>query len=183
LCKRIVVLSNGRIEYIGETYNAVQRYFNIPFVESDEVSFMNKEIMTANPIYAANGETFLYEFAIKVHDKFSGEGIGISFSIERHIEGIGWSLAMTGLSTVDYDNEKTFKIRIRIEDFCLAPGEYLLCLFLNAPLKKGQRSVDKGYESLTWLNGHPIKLEVSGTNDAKQLIDKRLKWKIDYISG
>ncbi len=183
LCKRTLILSDGRIDYIGETYQVIQKYLNIPYVESDEVSFMNKSIMTANPVYARTGEPFLYEYSIEVHDKFRGEGIGVGFSIERHIEGIGWSLAMTGVGTVSYNNEKTMKILISIEDFCLAAGEYLLCLFLNTPLKKGQRSVDKGYESLTWLNGHPIKLIVPGTNDSKQLIRKRLKWKISCISS
>lgn len=181
LCKRTVVLSKQGIDYIGETYKAVQKYLNIPFIESDEITFLNKKEMTENIAFATSGKPLIYKFQVKKHKKCVENRFSVAFSIERHIEGIGWSLAMTGSKNIEIDKPKTNNISLVIQDFYLAPGEYLLCLFLSSPLVEGQKTVDKGYEALTWLNGNAIKLKVEGENKTKQLIKKELKWQINYL--
>ncbi|MEK7448139.1 MAG: ABC transporter ATP-binding protein [Planctomycetota bacterium] len=178
LCQQCLVLTREGIDYFGPSYKAVRRYLNMPFQRSDEITFVNIDKMLKEMVYAVSGEPFNYNFQAQSLEKFKDNAISVGFCIERHIEGIGWSLITIGLSNININPDTKINITISIEDFCLAPGEYLLCLFLSAPLEKGQRSITKGYESLTWLNGNPIRLVVKGENKSNQLITKKLQWKI-----
>jgi len=179
LCKRTIFFEKGQIKYIGETYKAVQKYLNIPFIESNEIAFLKKQELTGKEVLVENGQTFIFQIEIEKYKICTKKNFSIGFSIERHIEGIGWSLAMTGTSNVSFDYPGITKVYIKIHDFCLAPGDYLLCLFITSEMKENQKTADKVYESMTWLNGNPIKLRVEGENFSKQLIDKRLKWEIN----
>jgi lipopolysaccharide transport system ATP-binding protein len=179
LCKRSMILSHDGIEFIGETYKTVQKYRGFKHLESGELSFKDTDRMTRETVFATSGEQFNYNFHVKAFDDFKEDAFRVSFSIERHIEGIGWSLAMIGGSNIEgIFGKREFNLNLLIEDFFLAPGEYLMCLFLTTPLKKNQIAVDRIYSSLTWLNGNPIKLIVRGENNSGQLIKKQLEWKI-----
>jgi lipopolysaccharide transport system ATP-binding protein len=177
LCRRTMILSHEGIEFLGDTYRAVQKYLKIPFVESEEITFLEKEALLSKELVMAPGAPFSFSFNVGVGESFEGDAFCTSFSIERHIEGMGWSLVMTGSANNAVLGRKTIPVTLVIEDFCLAPGEYLLCLFLSTPVEQQSRIVTKGYESLTWLNGNPIKLTVQGENSSSQLLKKRLQWK------
>jgi lipopolysaccharide transport system ATP-binding protein len=176
LCRRTMILSREGIEFLGDTYQAVQKYLKIPFVESREITFLNKEALLSGLIDAQSGVPFSFCYEVGVGAEFAGDAFCTSFSIERHIEGLGWSLVMTGSTNVPVQGRTTLPVTLVIEDFCLAPGDYLLCLFLSTPVDQQSRVVTKGYESLTWLNGNPIRLVVQGKNSSSALLEKRLQW-------
>lgn len=181
LCKRSVIISGNHIEFLGPTYEAVQKYLNIQYNKSNEVTFFDKEKLVQEEICCKCGDDFIVDFKLGILKEIEEESIGIAFSIERHIEGIGWSLVITGNETLQVNKLGVVEISIKVEDFCIAPGDYLLCLFISSPLGDLEKTVRKTYESLTWLNGYPIKLKVLGDSNSKQLIKKRLKWKIKLV--
>lgn len=181
LCRRTVILSNKQIEFIGDTYAAVQEYLKVPYNISSELTFLHRESMIRNPVVVEFGTPFNYSFSVAILEQLPQNQFGVTFSIERHIEGVGWSLAMIGKGNIVVEAaQNSAKVVIGIYDFCLAPGEYLLCIALTSPVaEKSQQAVEKVYEALTWLNGNPIKLLVKGENEHQGIYRKRLSWKIE----
>lgn len=180
LCRRTAVLTRDGISIIDNTYKVIPEYLKIPNNVSDAVHFHDREKLIDSVITAECGEDFNVSCRVDVNDK-NVECLGVGFAIERLIEGVGWSLAYTGQKNIDIRHRNQFDIVFQIKEMNLAPGEYLLCLFLSSPVKGYNKPVDITYDSLSWLTGNPIRLIVQGENIHKQLIRKRLKWKINQL--
>lgn len=183
LCKRAMILSREGIEFIGPAYEAVQQYLNIPFVESEEIRFKDRQRLVSTPVFARTGEDFRFCFEAEVLAPFRDSSFAVGFSIERYQEGVGWSLALTGSSVVEVQGRQMIEVELTIPALPLAPGDYLLCLFFSTPLKAGQKSTEKVYESLTWLNGRPLSLVVEGENPQRKLFHRRLQWRVQSLSN
>lgn len=182
LTQRSMILENNKgASFIGETYETVQKYLNIPYEISNEVSFVDTEKLLSTVVTAKTNEVFQYSFQVKAHHSFSLNQFAAGMTIEKYEAGIGWSLLYLCKDNIDIVKGKSiYTITISIYDFSLSSGDYLIALFLNEPTKEGQVNSNKGYEQLSWLNGKPIKLEVWDVtnNENKALFTKEAKWKI-----
>lgn len=180
LCRRSAILTKDGISIIGNTYKVIPAYLKIPNHISDVVHFNDREKLIYGVLTAECGEGLSFSCRVDINDK-KVEWLGVGFSIERLIEGVGWNLAYTGQKNIDIKNRKQVDITLQINEMNLAPGEYVLCLFLSSYIKGYNNPVDVVYDSLTWLTGDPIRLTIPGENIHKQLIRKRLKWKINQL--
>lgn len=182
LTQKAMILDKEKgIEFFGDTNETVQKYLNTPFLESDEVSFLNVDNLLSQVYVTAGDNPFTFSFNIQIKNAFQENCLGVSFSIEKYEIGMGWFCVYNGTKDIIFGNNKgIYSVNIHINDFCLSSGEYILALCLHEPIKLGQKSTKKVYEQLSWLNGKPIKLRVEDTSMSTHgsIFRKKVQWQV-----
>jgi lipopolysaccharide transport system ATP-binding protein len=180
LCERTMILRDKKIDFIGETYKAVQRYVNLENTVSktDELIITNKIKLTGSPIFLKADQPLIINLDIKKGPGFNEEDFNLSFSIDRMVTGIGWSQALNGNQTLTLKNETGGSYQIIIPNPHLAPGKYLLNISLNPTVDSLKKIITKNYDLIHWLTGNQIEIEVQGASNSKATFDKKFDWKI-----
>lgn len=152
LCEVSHILERGRISYSGPSDVAVARYLSLPRPDRKFARFVD-----VKPKYPAiSGHDWEVSFVVSIS---APSPVEIAFSIEMLRLGIGWEVLILSSFHPVAASIGNFKVAIRIPRLPLAPGEYLLNLFLRARTDDG---LLVNCDTLSWTYGSGIGLTVGG---------------------
>lgn len=181
LCSKCMLLKDGKIDYIGPSDQAVQRYLGAHPVHSKEITIKNKNELANTQLFYEHGEDFEFSFDVQINTPPKDQNIFVVFTIERYKIGEGWRLVTTFEKNIVITQKGLLSIKIKISKLELAAGEYNLSIVTALPPNDFSQMVPKIFEEMSWLSGAPIKFTVKGNNPKQALLKRQQKWTINYL--
>jgi len=155
LCRTSRVLQAGRVVLDGRSDTVVAQYLDLPKADAARACLMVDE---GQIMCGVSGETLHIGFEVQVKHCMRVEA---AVSIEALQLGVGWeSIILTEFSSVA-DQPGRYWAEFTVERLPLAPGDYLLSLFLATPPDPGS-GVRDVLDARGWTYGNGVTLRVGG---------------------
>jgi lipopolysaccharide transport system ATP-binding protein len=145
-------LERGRISHSGPSDTVVARYLSLPRPDQKLARFIDPKLR----YQGVSGNDWEISLVVSVS---APNPVEIAFSIEMLRLGIGWEILLLSKFHPVAATIGAFKVTIRIPQLPLAPGEFLLNLFLRARADDG---LLVNCDTLGWTFGSGIALTVRG---------------------
>lgn len=154
LCKRAMVLENGKRVTLDVSHKAVRTYLGTGLTAVSNPVARFGELPPA--YHGQSGGATSLEFPVVVHEETELE---FGYSIELMRPGWGWNslLLETGIRVPSAPGVHVMKITF--DPLPFAPGTYELSLFLS---KADKECVDRSVDAIGWLQGDSLPLHVTG---------------------
>ncbi|MEO8542837.1 MAG: ABC transporter ATP-binding protein [Burkholderiaceae bacterium] len=155
LCRTSRVLQAGRVVLQGRSDTVVAGYLDLPKTSSAQARLV---LDHAAVLQGKTGNTLTIAFEVDVVDAIA---VDAAASIEVLQLGVGWEpLVLTEFSPIATSAGK-YHVELVVEQLPVAPGDYLLSLFLATPAEviTGARKV---LDACGWTYGNGVSLRIEG---------------------
>lgn len=172
LCSSIMILNKGKVEFTGNSLQAVKQYLQLAPELSNKVVFCNKEALVATPLEVIPGQPFSLDFNVEssIDEPFA---IGIAVEIP--------SIAMVVLLSNDHvcsAGKGIHSIQLNIPIFPVQHSECLLSLFISEPRRLGEAATRQLFDQVSWTSGDSIRLiNPLWTPKTSGVIHRKLVWR------
>lgn len=152
LCEKSLILDKGEMLLEGNSDHVVASYLNLPEVDKSHAEFY----LTDKVFETVTGQDMNLSIPLQVKTEGSFE---FAFSIEMLRLGVGWEVMM--LSNFEPIEVKVglSAINIKVANFPLAVGDYLLNVFLR---KRLSDNTVQASDTKSWTYGNGLMLRVQG---------------------
>lgn len=171
LCTSAIVLEKGRVVDQGPSRDVVQRYLQVNTEISEErrsAQFGDK--LSTHMQFESEKDA---EFEVPIEVKQRGKYL-LGFSLETFVKSVGWENVIHQDPIEVANEEGAHLIDIRIPDCPIAPGDYLLNLFLKSEENKVEQSIDMR----CWMTGNEVSVKVVGRSSGG-LARPNIRWESD----
>ena len=181
LCERAIILENGKVGFEGNARAAVRYYLGMKETISEEIFILNREHFKEMVIEHHLGEAFCFDFQIQVNVIPEEKKLAAICGFESFEQGVGWNYIWGNEVIVEIEEAGVMDVHIRIPDLMLAPGRYYMYMSVAVPGAKGEKSVKRGYEELSYLLGNAPVIQVKKKKKTKAIMRRRLEWRTNCI--
>jgi lipopolysaccharide transport system ATP-binding protein len=157
LCREAHILDKGRVASSGRADRIVKEYLNLQAPTAEVARLETPCCYTANSFEDAH-------FRFKVVALREVE-LAASYSIELLRIGVGWETLLLGNFLPIARQEGSHSITLSVPRLPLAPGTYVMNLFLTSP-RSTYGSSFITYDARSWTYGNGIELTVAGSQRA-----------------
>jgi lipopolysaccharide transport system ATP-binding protein len=170
LCETTHIMDRGRIVASGPTWQIVRQYLDLPRFPATVARFLDEDPLR---YVAASGEDAELVFRVELRESVP---VVLGFSVEALRVGGGWEILLLVNNLPVASAAGRYEVALRIPRLPLAPGHYLLNLFLNAPGGPEIGRIGPAYDVRGWTYGNPGELVVTGAPRASVLA-MPLEWR------
>jgi lipopolysaccharide transport system ATP-binding protein len=174
ICQTAIVLQHGRVVDRGSSREVVRRYLSVANEMDDEpAAAFDKKLPASFSVRSEEDATV--SLSVQV---FRAARYKLGFSVESFLPSIGWE------NLIHMDPQYVFgdcgrhEVDIVIPRCPLAPGDYLLNLFLKSEIDGREHAVDVR----SWTTGNEATLHVTGSANGG-LVRPDLKWRVEELGA
>lgn len=157
LCEEAHLMHQGRIVRSGSSERIVREYLNLPTPERTDIASFMPDL--SQEYHARTGEDAELVFRVNVKQDVP---VVLSYSIEMLQPGKTWNILLMGENLPIASNAGLFDVRLHIPRFPLAPGRYLLNVFLSALQPDATGSQALACDVRGWTYGNALSVIVDG---------------------
>lgn len=154
LCKRAMVLENGKRVALDLSHKAVRTYLGTGLATASNPVARFGDLQPA--YHGTSGGACSLEFQVVVVEETDLE---FGYSIELMRPGWGWNILLIETGITVPSAPGVHDMKITFDPLPFAPGTYELSVFLA---KTDRECDDRGVDSRGWLQGDSIPLHVAG---------------------
>lgn len=157
LCEEAHLMNQGRIVKSGASDEVVREYLNLEERWHREIA----EFSEAMPqqYRARSREDAELIFPVRLHQDTP---VVFSYSIEVLQPGRKWGILLLNEDLPVANAKGKYNLCLRIPNFPISPGRYLLNVFLKAPQVDSSERKPVACDGRGWTYGNPLILEVEG---------------------
>jgi lipopolysaccharide transport system ATP-binding protein len=155
LCRTSRVLQAGRVVLQGRSDTVVAGYLDLPKASAHHARLV---LARDSVMRGSTGETLTIAFEVEVEQDLA---VDAAASIEALQLGVGWEpMVLTEFAPVATSAGR-YRVELVVEELPIAPGDYLLSLFLATPADQvtGARNV---LDAWGWTYGNGLSLHIDG---------------------
>jgi len=155
LCRTSRVLQAGRVVLDGRSDTVVACYLDLPKAQSDRARLV---VDASTVMHGTSGDTLRIVFVVEIWQSVAVEA---AVSIEALQLGVGWEpIILTEFCAVA-SMPGRYSAELIVDQLPIAPGDYLLSLFLAAPPDPGTGARDV-LDACGWTYGNGVTLRIDG---------------------
>lgn len=172
LCRRMVVLERGRVEFCGPAEEAVRRYLKPIARVSGKVRFLHRERLISRVTTYEPGAPFTFEFEL---ESTVDEVLAVAMAIELPRRGV---VAVVDNDTTFGGEAGVYRVRMTLPEMPIAAPECALTLAVVRPRRPGELSTEEVHDQISWTTAESLPLEAApGAPPSSGFIHRRLAWR------
>ena len=173
LCNRACVLDGGRVVDAGNAAEVARRYVQMPELEPSYARFSDG---MATSLSAASGHDACWRFPVEIS---TDSAVDFGMSVEKFMTGLGWQHLLHVSPTLLAVKLGCNEVCVNIPALPLAPGSYLVNVFLSGYTSDGHISFD----AKSWLYGNALHLYVDADRSADGHLVLPVRWRVEEVSA